>query len=593
MCSIHSQRFRDADLSVEQLERRLLPSATLHRGFSSVRGLAHTTAELSVGGYSPAATTVGSKALFAGAAGSEIVDVYDATTGVWSRAMLSQHRTAIAATTVGTKALFAGGGDGFTLYDTVDIYDDATGRWSTAKLSQARQAPAATSVGTKAFFAGGVPEESRRLDIYDDATDTWSTGKLSRPHVTAATTVGHLAFFAGGREADGSPSNVVDVYNARTGHWSTKTLPSPANFDQGTTVGSKAMFAGGTVPDGHGNQVPSDVVNIYDAMTGQWSLAHLSQARFVLAATTVGDKAMFAGGTYVDADGAYQGSAVLDVYDSSTGEWSTTQLAQPRAQLGATTVGDTAFFAGGYDPGSNSLSNASAVVDRFTLDSTPPDPRLRRSTDLSRPTPSPLATTTATASSEAPSMTTTSSSPAPTDSTTPQASSRKPAASTPARGSSPTTSAAEACAGTPARTAPTPSACTATRSPTPPATPPPATTWANSPSPSPPRRHSQATPPPRSEASPPSKPSERSATCSKRELRLPRSRSAPPWGESPPHPGPEHGALHQCRNRRTASQEFVCRALGTNGPLPGTNGPFPDIRPRSIGANGSNATSFL
>ena len=41
---------------------------------------------------------------------------------------------------------------------------------------------------------------------------------------------------------------------------------------------------------------PSNVVDLYDSGTGRWSTAQLSQARFMLSATSVGTVAMFAGG---------------------------------------------------------------------------------------------------------------------------------------------------------------------------------------------------------------------------------------------------------------------------------------------------------
>jgi hypothetical protein len=39
-----------------------------------------------------------------------------------------------------------------------------------------------------------------------------------------------------------------------------------------------------------------NVVDLYDSGTGRWSTAQLSQARWSLAATSVGTVAMFAGG---------------------------------------------------------------------------------------------------------------------------------------------------------------------------------------------------------------------------------------------------------------------------------------------------------
>ena len=41
----------------------------------------------------------------------------------------------------------------------------------------------------------------------------------------------------------------------------------------------------------------SNVVDLYDSRTGRWSTARLSQARYRLAATSVGTVALFAGGT--------------------------------------------------------------------------------------------------------------------------------------------------------------------------------------------------------------------------------------------------------------------------------------------------------
>ena len=98
--------------------------------------------------------------------------------GQWSTATLSAERMDPAATTVGSKALFAGGTGSASWLPDVDIYDDAIGTWSTASLSVRRWALAATTVGGKALFAGGrewIVQEFDVVDIYNDATGTWST----------------------------------------------------------------------------------------------------------------------------------------------------------------------------------------------------------------------------------------------------------------------------------------------------------------------------------------------------------------------------------------------------------------------------------
>ncbi|MHC4479008.1 MAG: hypothetical protein ACYTEL_25565 [Planctomycetota bacterium] len=74
---------------------------------------------------------------------------------------LSQGRVHLAATTIGNKAIFAGGCNSIyawsgTVYEVVGIYDATTGFWSTATLSQARGCLAAAAVGSKDLFAGGL-----------------------------------------------------------------------------------------------------------------------------------------------------------------------------------------------------------------------------------------------------------------------------------------------------------------------------------------------------------------------------------------------------------------------------------------------------
>ena len=58
-----------------------------------------------------------------------------------------------------------------------------------------------------------------------------------------------------------------------------------------TTVGNLVFFAGG-----HDGTAAVDVVDVYDADTGERSTDTLSQARHALSATTVGKQLIFAGG---------------------------------------------------------------------------------------------------------------------------------------------------------------------------------------------------------------------------------------------------------------------------------------------------------
>ena len=139
------------------------------------------------------AGTLGSKAFFAGGRSAitmlNTVDIFDATTGAKTRAKLSQARTDIAVGAAGTKIVFAGGwywdfNFNTLLSNTVDIYDNSTGLWTKTRLSQKRQTINVASVGNKILFAGGLTSSgtgiSKNVDIYDVSTNTWTTMSLSR-----------------------------------------------------------------------------------------------------------------------------------------------------------------------------------------------------------------------------------------------------------------------------------------------------------------------------------------------------------------------------------------------------------------------------
>lgn len=166
-----------------------------------------TTASLSVPRQAIAATTVGHLVFFAGgiAAGGDgltVVDIYDDRTGTWSVASLSVGRYVVGATSVGTKALFAGGllanPFGTTSYlvsGVVDVYDASTGLWTVDSLSAPREGVLAASVGPRAYFAGGYadvpPFAFDAVDVHDDGIGTrycspavpTSTGAPAELHV--------------------------------------------------------------------------------------------------------------------------------------------------------------------------------------------------------------------------------------------------------------------------------------------------------------------------------------------------------------------------------------------------------------------------
>jgi len=303
------------------------------------------------------ATVVGDRALFAGGLGTaltdffDVVDVYDASIGppddpaAWSTARrLSQERGGVAATTVGSQAFFAGGAIVGSVVDVVDVYDASIGppsssaAWRVEWLRHARAQSTAVTVGGLAVFAGGwlapggVPVDY--VDVYDESKGLWSEATLSVARILgadAAAVVGTRAYFGGGHVSTGGGaemSDVVDVFDAVGGTWSSETLSVPRGYVAAAAVGNTVLFAGG-VETGH---VPSDVVDTLNTGTGKWGSTFLpSQAGRGLCAASVGSKAMFVGAR--DADGIV--SDVVDVYEPVGVNYC---LANPNSTGGAATI---------------------------------------------------------------------------------------------------------------------------------------------------------------------------------------------------------------------------------------------------------------
>ena len=138
------------------------------------------------------------------------------------------------------------------------------------------------------------------------------------------------------------------VYGDTSTRTTPKALSVARNWLAGASVGDYALFAGGS---------GSSVVDAYDTELARTTPTALSVARDRLAGTSVGDYALFAGGY----TGSY--SSVVDAYDTELARTTPTALSVERQFLAGTSVGDYALFAGGYT-GSGS---ASSVVDAYTF----------------------------------------------------------------------------------------------------------------------------------------------------------------------------------------------------------------------------------
>jgi predicted component of type VI protein secretion system len=90
------------------------------------------------------------------------------------------------------------------------------------------------------------------------------------------------------------------------------------------------------------NSGPSNAVDIFNVTSGTWSTAALSVARYYLAATSLPNVgvAIFAGGSV---------SSAVDIFNVTSGLWSTAALSVARYYFAATSLPNVgvAIFAGG------------------------------------------------------------------------------------------------------------------------------------------------------------------------------------------------------------------------------------------------------
>jgi hypothetical protein len=221
---------------------------------------------------------------------------------------------------------------------------------------------AASVLGQFAVFANeghaSQSADAGKVFIFDSKTASWRTGqRLSAARTNmCATTWKHLAIFAGGTDERGQPkSKVVDVWDSTTDTWTAHSLSIGRDLLACASAGDYTLFAGGSAPQV--NQSETDSVELMNHVTGEWTRARLSQPRKKPEAVGVGGRIVIAGGEIAKPHGAGLGdySAVMDIFDAATLQWSNDSLAGARQYFGAAhaagaAVGaaGVAVFAGGF-----------------------------------------------------------------------------------------------------------------------------------------------------------------------------------------------------------------------------------------------------
>jgi hypothetical protein len=246
---------------------------------------------------------------------------------------LCEARDALAAATIGNLVIFAAGRKGLLYSDKVDIFEYNDGKLkrqeTSLKLCEARDALAAATIGNLVIFAGGDygSSASDKVDVFE-----YSDGKLKRQETSlklceargqlAAATIGNLVIFAGGHiysTGDSSPFlDKVDVFEYKEGKLERQRtdlkLSQPRMSLAAATIGNLVIFAGG-----YCDELVCDKMDVFEYKDGklkrQETSLKLSEARAGLTATTIGSLVIFAGGNYRNSD-----TGKVDVFEYSDGK---------------------------------------------------------------------------------------------------------------------------------------------------------------------------------------------------------------------------------------------------------------------------------
>jgi len=158
------------------------------------------------------------------------------------------------------------------------------------------------------FIAGGIQTRGGFGDQFEtvlDSIEVFNVSSLKFVHTfdnklpkgirygLAATTVKNYILFAGGNTCTGGIlwTNVVEIFDVNTRHWSVAELSTPRSFLSATTVAGKfAVFAGGISPNGY-----SDKIDIFDVDSQLWYSSTLSSPGYMSTAPVFGNVAVFGG----------------------------------------------------------------------------------------------------------------------------------------------------------------------------------------------------------------------------------------------------------------------------------------------------------
>lgn len=158
--------------------------------------------------------------------------------------------------------------------------------------------------------------------------------------------IGNYVLFGGGASSitnTATPYNNIDAYDKNLNRTTPTALSKSRLKLAATTVGNYALFAGGT-----DNSSSCSTVDAYDENLNHTTPTALSKSRFDLGGATTGKYALFAGGNTGATVSATTYTNVIDVYDQTLRRSNIDPLSENKEGVGAVTLGNHILFGGGH-----------------------------------------------------------------------------------------------------------------------------------------------------------------------------------------------------------------------------------------------------
>lgn len=235
-------------------------------------------------------------------------------------------------------------------------------------LSEAKYSFDGTTLGEYAIFGGGnisLSACTATVDAYHKTLTRTSLSELSlaRRQLSAAITPDYAIFAGGNTGSDGTPGlSNCDAYSGALVKTTCPSLSFTGQEMSRASIGQYALFGAPTTEYASIGNNGSPSINAISNTLTRVSVSSLNAAARLGAATSVGDYALFGGGSFYSTSSGSTYRDTVTAYNSSLTKSTPPVLSKARAYLTAVTIGNYALFAGGRQ---KILSDPTNIVDAY------------------------------------------------------------------------------------------------------------------------------------------------------------------------------------------------------------------------------------